>query len=96
MFETAPTVRAEGARPNSQKIITKDRDAFLMDFENSCLQDWPGLNFPKGPKRHEDPEWRKLLLSNVYPYHSDVDFLEYAEWCEQGGGDDFFHEAALW
>ena len=70
--------------------MTKERDAFLMDFENSCLQGWPGLNFPKGSERHEDPEWAQLILSQVYPNHSDVDFDEYVSWVQGGGGDLFF------
>ena len=79
-------------RPNSShgKPMTKERDAFLMDFENSCLQNWPGLNFPKGPERHEDTEWAQLILSQVYPNHSDVDFDEYVSWVQGGGGDLFF------
>ncbi len=47
---------------------------------------------PKGPKRHEDPEWAAMIQSQVYPHHSDVDWEEYVEWVENGGGDEWFQE----
>ncbi len=87
------------------------RNAFLMDFENACLEyNWhiqpqpfdgglfDSLSFywnkphPKGPKRHEDPEWAAMIQSQVYPHHSDVDWEEYVEWVENGGGDEHFQE----
>jgi hypothetical protein len=55
-----------------------------------------GLSFywnkphPKGPKRHEDPEWAKMIQSQVYPHHSDVDWEEYVEWVSAGHGDEWF------
>ena len=64
---------------------------FLMDFENSCLTDWRG-DVPKGPNRHENPQWASMIKSQVYPYHSDVDWFEYCEWVSGGGGDEWFVE----
>ena len=48
---------------------------------------------PKGLKRHEDPEWAAMIQSQVYPHHSDVDWEEYVEWVENGGGDEWFRES---
>ena len=85
-------------------------DSFLMDFENSCLEDftrvsdydnvglrevahWEGLPaFPKGRDRWKDPAWAKHIKSQVYPFHSDVDWKEYVAWVSGGGGDEWFVE----
>ena len=67
------------------------RDAFLMDFEDSCLANFPRPH-PRGSKRYEDPEWAAMIQSQVYPNHSDVDWFEYVEWVSQGGGDEWFQE----
>ena len=68
------------------------RDAFMMDFENACLeQNWAGEP-PRGPKRHENPEWQKMIQSQVYPHHSEIDWYDYVEFCESGGGDEWFQE----
>ena len=73
-------------------LLTPDRDAFLMDFENALFRDWRSQAIPKGPRRHEHPDWAELVKSNVYPHHSDVDWAEYVEWVENGGGDEWFQE----
>ena len=74
-------------------IIDLAVDNFMMDFENSCLeQDWKKGQHPKGPKRHEDPEWAAMIQAKVYPHHSDVDWEEYREWVSRGFGDEWFME----
>ena len=66
---------------------------FLMDFENDVLRDWDATKgIPTGPRRFQNAEWADLIKRNVYPYHSDVDFYEYIEFCLKGGGDDWFME----
>ena len=68
------------------------KNAFLLDFENACLQiNWDGAP-PKGVNRHENPEWAAMIQSMVYPYHSDVDWYEYCEWVMGGGGDEWFYD----
>ena len=86
-------------RPRHQYEMTPARDAFMMDFENSCLQDvWYRQSnrrwgfHPLGPKRHENAEWAAMIQSQVFPQHSDVDFQEYVVWVENGGGDEWFQE----
>ena len=72
-------------------IIDVAMDSFMMDFENSCLEHvWKKGQFPKGPKRHEDPEWAAMIQAKVYPHHSDVDWEEYREWVSRGFGDEWF------
>ena len=70
------------------------RDAFCMDFENDCLRNnWDGWKpFPTGRRRLEDPEWATMIKSQVYPHHSDIDWYEYVEYCQLGGGDEWFQE----
>ncbi len=78
-----------GHRPR-YTILHPEIDNFMMDFENACLsQNWDSSKrvHPKGPKRHEDPEWAKMIQSQVYPHHSDIDWEEYKKWVENGGGD---------
>ncbi len=72
--------------------MTPDRDAFLMDFENALLRYWRSQAIPKGPRRHEHTDWAELVKSNVYPHHSDIDWAEYVDWVENGGGDEWFQE----
>ena len=85
-------------RPNKGCRYTltteRGRDNFLCDFESSCLiNNWDNsIPFPTGPKRFENPEWAKMIKSQVFPAHSDVDFFEYCDWCEAGGGDEWFQE----
>ena len=73
--------------------MSEECDAFLMDWENACLANhWDSsvMPHPTGPKRHEHTEWAEMIKSQVYPHHSDVDWCEYAEWVENGGGDEWF------
>ena len=72
----------------------KKDDTFMMDFENACLQlqAWTFDYIPQGKKRHTDPDWAKVIKSQVYPHHSDVDWFEYVAWVENGGGDEYFQE----
>ncbi len=75
--------------------LTVGRDNFLMTFENFVLEhDWDSSKraHPKGPKRHEDREWAKTIQSRVYPHTSEIDWEEYVEWVENGGGDEWFQE----
>ena len=76
-------------------IITPERDALMMAFENACLsQNWDSSKrlHPKGRNRHEDPEWAAMIQGQVYPHHSDVDWLEYVDFVKYGGGDEWFLE----
>ena len=76
-------------RPN--KVHPKNYD-FMMDFENECLaQNWVGPP-PTGPKRYENPEWAKMIQTQVFPFHSDIDWVEYVAYVEAGGGDEWFQE----
>ena len=64
---------------------------FLMDFENSLLEDWDARKgIPTGPRRFENAEWAELVKRNVYPNHPDVDWDEYVDWVSSGGGDEWF------
>ena len=70
-----------------------ERNYFMCDFENACLsQNWDSSKFPKGPTRCEDPEWAAMIQSQVFPHHSDVDWEEYCDWVQGGGGDEWFQE----
>ena len=33
-----------------------------------------------------------MIISQVYPHHSDIDWEEYSSWVENGGGDEWFQE----
>ena len=71
------------------------RDSFMMDFENDVLRCWDARKgIPRGPRRFEKQEWAALIMSQVFPHHSDVDWEEYVEWVSQGGGDAWFQEEA--
>ena len=75
--------------------ITAERNNFMMDFENACLsQNWDNSikPYPKGATRHKDLDWARMITSQVYPHHSDIDFREYVDWVSSGGGDEFFQE----
>ncbi len=72
-------------------LLTPQRDAFFMDFENAILKDWR-KGIPRGPRRYENAEWAELVKRDVYPHHSDVDWHEYVEWVSRGGGDEWFQE----
>ena len=69
-------------------MISAHQDAFLMDFENSCLMSWKFPHFPKGNRRYEDPHWAELLKSEISKH--DVSWEEYVMWVEGGGGDELF------
>ncbi len=47
--------------------------------------------FPKGPRRFEDPQWATMMRQQCEG-HSDVTFEQYCEWCLAGGGDEWFQE----
>ena len=34
----------------------------------------------------------EMIQTQVYPNHSDVDWQEYVDWVENGGGDEWFEE----
>ena len=75
-------------------------DSFMMDFENELLRLWDNRTkeYPKGRTRFMDREWAKLVTSQVYPFHSDVDWDDYIDWVANGGGDQWFadtHEQCL-
>ena len=82
-------------RHDENASLTVERNNFMMDFENSCLQqDWAGLP-PTGSKRYEHEEWAAMIKTQVYPHHSDVDWEEYITWVERGGGDEWFQNETL-
>ena len=66
-----------------------------MDFENACLANhWESsvMAHPRGNRRYEHSEWAAMIKSQVFPHHSDVDWYDYVEWVENGGGDERFQE----
>ena len=68
----------------------------MCDFEYDVLRSWDARKgIPRGPRRFENKEWAALVMSHVFPHHSDVDWYEYTEWVRSGGGDDWFQEEAL-
>ena len=69
----------------------KEQDAFLCDLENEVLRDFIG-DTPTGPQRYLNPDWAALMKKNLYPFHSDADWGEYIEFCENGGGDEWFYD----
>ena len=71
---------------------TPETNEFMMDFENSCLADWHSGFHPVGPKRHLDNEWAAFIQSRVFPFSSEIDWLEYCNWVENGYGDEWFQE----
>ena len=79
-------------RPRHQDEMTPARDAFMMDWENSCLEDgWhSGMFHPVGTKRHENPEWAAMIQSRCFPFTTEIDWHEYKAWVENGGGDEWF------
>ena len=76
-------------RPNKVHPMSR---AHMLDWENDCLAHcWMGPP-PTGPKRHQDPKWAKMIQTQVFPFRSDLDWAEYVDFCESGGGDEWFHE----
>ena len=69
----------------------KEQDIFLCDLENDVLRDFDG-DTPTGPQRYMNPDWAALMKKNLYPFHSDADWREYVEFCENGGGDIWFYD----
>ena len=73
--------------------MTPTIDAFMMDFENSCLENnWNNSIRVKGPTRHENAEWAAMIQSHVFPKNSEIDWQEYVDWVRNGGGDEWFQE----
>ena len=80
-------------RPRHTPRDRPGRDAFMCDFENDVLRCWDARQgIPRGPSRFENHEWAALIMSQVFPHHSDVDWQEYVEWVSQGDGDEWFQE----
>ena len=82
-------------RIDKYEIISPDRDAFMMDFENYCLEHcWDNAYrpHPRGIKRHEDCLWAAMIQSQLFPHHSDIDWNEYVDWVSRGFGDEWFQE----
>ena len=79
-------------RPNSNPMRVDA--SFMMDFENSLLDDWDAhQGIPQGKCRWEDEAWATLVQANVYPHHSDIDWCEYKSFVMSGGGDEWFLES---
>jgi len=79
----------------SQPEFGMPGDDFMMDFENWILEhlwDNSHRHFPTGRERYMDPEWGALMRTECAK-HSDVTWEQYCKWCQEGGGDDWFHEA---
>ena len=86
-----PPVRVRPWGPRTRRD-SRNRDYFLMDFENACLaSDWCGAP-PTGPNRYQNYQWACMIKANVFPHHSDVDWQEYCQWVAGGGGDEWFQE----
>ena len=66
-------------------------DAFMMDFENACLQNWDSSveAHPTGKERYLHPKWAEMMRQQCEA-HSDVTFEQYCEWVRDGGGDEWF------
>ena len=80
----------------ASKIFTtlrdeKDRNAFLTDLENECLKEYTG-DCPKGMLRYKNESWAAHMKKNLYPFHSDADWWDYVQFCEEGGGDEWFFD----
>ena len=87
-----PPVRPKKITPRWHNSMI---DSFMMDFENACLADhWDSsaADHPKGDRRHLNKEWAAMIQSQVYPHHSDIDWIDYVQYVIHGGGDEWFHE----
>ncbi len=71
------------------RTFSRERNNFLMGFENSYLSEWGNNPLPIGFTRYQDPEWAKMM-KRACNNHSDVSLAECCEWVEQGGGDGWF------
>ena len=58
---------------------------------NKVHPNWVGPP-PTGIKRYENPKWAEMIQTRIFPFRSDIDWVEYVEFCESGGGDEWFHE----
>ena len=58
----------------------------MLDLEAFALEEWYG-DAPQGRRRHLDPLWAYHMQQYRWP-HVDADWFEYAEWVEQGRGED--------
>ena len=78
--------------PCATMPFDRDKNNFLMDFENWCLgKRWDSrMGVPKGPQRIEHPEWAAMMKRECQD--SDTTWEEYCEWVRQGGGDEWFQE----
>ena len=82
--------RRPGHRPWA-RLSEEDRrwrNGFFLDLEAYALEEWYGP-CPQGRRRHLDPLWVYHMQQYLWP-HVDADFYEYAEWVQQGGGEDEF------
>ena len=52
------------------------------------LQEWYS-DHPRGRRRYLDPLWSYHVQQYFWP-NGDNDWFEYAEWVDQGGGEDEF------
>ena len=78
-----------------KRLLSVESDTFLMDFENACLAShWDSsvMPHPRGNQRYEHSEWAAMIKRQVFPHHSDVDWSDYVEWVQNGGGDEWFQE----
>ena len=77
--------------PHTQE--QRDLDAFLMDLENWVLQHrWDSrIGIPCGPRRHLDHLWGEVMKEELAEYPR-KNWLEYCEWVQNGGGDEWFQD----
>ena len=85
-----PPLRRPGFRDCGYKVESSV-EAEMMGFENGCLMDFHMLQ-PRGPRRWEHPEWAAHIKARVFPFRADLDWEEYKEWVQGGGGDRWFLE----
>ncbi len=67
----------------------RDRDSFLMDFENYCLKKWD-REIPQGPTRVDDPAWSAHMRAEIED--SDTTWAIYEAWVRDGHGDEWFFD----
>ena len=98
VFKSMGGTIVPASRPRQTKSSDSLRDSFMMDFENACLAShWDSsvIPHPRGKRRHEHQEWAEMIKSQVYPHHSDIDWYEYVQWVQHGGGDAWFQESDI-
>ena len=84
-------------RPGKQGGLKDEKITFLLDLENDLLADWGPADYidkpcPKGCLRFMDPDWATHVKKTLYPFHSDADWHEYVQFCQDGHGDEWFFE----